>query len=292
MRKQQEKIKTKEFGVHLENINFQVLIVLPFCLAGKREPHETLMHKHVFHELFVCTKGEIHIKTPDGNIFLESGDIAIIPPSKTHVLQYSSDDTIGCTIPFLIKRNGMEYGVDLYEKVRPIANEETHIFRKHTEFVQEMEKVLEEAFRSDVERIFPALHLLELFLKLAKEHKENSNTIAAQKKSEPVSNDIERMMRLDELIATRYLQKCSGAELAKELFISTRQLDRIVTKRYGKSLHQLLVDRRFELAEQLLETTELTVEAVAANSGFSSSASLYREFKKRRGSTPAAFRKK
>ena len=50
------------------------------------------------------------------------------------------------------------------------------------------------------------------------------------------------------------------------------------------------VDRRFELAKQLLSTTELTVEVVAANAGFSSSASLYREFKKRMGLTPDAFR--
>ena len=77
----------------------------------------------------------------------------------------------------------------------------------------------------------------------------------------------------------------------KELFISTRQLDRIVIKRYGKSLHQLIVDRRFTLAEQLLSTTDLTVEVIASRAGFSSSASLYREFKKRRGVTPAAFRR-
>lgn len=292
LERKNEKQQTKEFSVQLENVNFQILIVLPFYSNGERPLHETLMHKHVFHELFVCTKGEISIKTPDGNILLKTGDIAIIPPAKTHVLQYSGHDTKGCTIPFLLRRNGVEHSVDLYKKISRIAGEETHIFRDHLKFVQEIEKIIDESFQEKTEKFLPALHLLELFLKLAKERNENIETEKTQKKCEAVSNDIERMMHLDGLIATRYRQKCSGAELAKELFISTRQLDRIVTKRYGKSLHQLLVDRRFELAEQLLETTELTVEAVAANSGFSSSASLYREFKKRRGSTPAAFRKK
>ena len=292
MKRNYEQQSTKEFGVQLENVNFQILITLPSCTDGERPPHEALMHKHVFHELFVCTQGEIRIKTHDGSILLEAGDIAIIPPTLTHVLQYCGQGTLGCTIPFLMKRNGMENGTDLYKKILPIANEETHVFRNRLDFVCEIEKVIDEAFQPKTEKFLPALHLLELFLKLAKEKRENVEIEMTQKKNESSSNDIERMMKLDELIATRYRQKCSGAELAKELFISTRQLDRIVTKRYGKSLHQLLVDRRFELAEELLATTELTVEAVAANAGFSSSASLYREFKKRRGATPAAFRNK
>ena len=99
------------------------------------------------------------------------------------------------------------------------------------------------------------------------------------------------MVKLDIMIANRYLQKFTASDYANELFISTRQLDRIAIKRYGKSIHQLIVDRRFTLAEQLLSTTDLTVEDIASRSGFSSSASLYREFKKRKGVTPAVFRK-
>lgn len=290
MKLKDEKQSTHKFNVQLENVNFQIMLVLPFGSDGERPPHEALMHKHVFHELFVCSQGEIRIKTPDGNILLGTGDIAIIPPTKTHVLQYSGHGTIGCTIPFLLRRSGAEHSVDLYKKILPIANEETHIFRNCPQFVQEIEMIINESFQERTETFLPALHLLELFLKLAKEKRKNAEPAVAPKKNEAVPSDIERMMRLDELIATRYRQKCSSAEFAKELFISTRQLDRIVIKQYGKSLHQLLVDRRFELAQQLLATTDLTVEVVAANVGFSSSASLYREFKKRMGLTPDAFR--
>jgi len=109
-------------------------------------------------------------------------------------------------------------------------------------------------------------------------------------KDETISDDIERMMELDKLIATRYRQKCSCESLAKKLFVSTRQLDRIAIKYYGKSIHKLIVDRRFYFAEQLLLTTDMTVEEVAASAGFSSSASLYREFRNRMNTTPAEFR--
>ena len=157
-----------------------------------------------------------------------------------------------------------------------------------SEYVLEIQKIVEESFSGTTEKFLTALHLLELFLKIASQR---SNKDSAPSNVDSFSNDIERMMALDKMIATTYLQKYSASDYARELFISTRQLDRIVMKRYGKSLHQLIVDRRFALAEQLLTTTRLTIEEIASSTGFSSSASLYREFKKRLGITPSDFRK-
>lgn len=281
---------TKEASVSLENVNFRMLITLKYWSKGERPVHETLLHNHVFHELFVCKQGEINIKTADGDILLGSGDIAIIPPTKFHVLRYTGQDTQGYIIPFLCKKIGTEANINLYKKLLPIINNETYILRNSFDFIAKTEKIVEEFFSGATEKFLVALHLLELFLKIAEDKKHSDVSVMDKRKNEAVSNDIERMMKLDGMIASRYLQKCTASDYAKELFISTRQLDRIVIKRYGKPLHQLIADRRFTLAKQLLTTTELTIEAVASSSGFSSSARLYKEFKKRHGVTPAAFR--
>ena len=151
-------------------------------------------------------------------------------------------------------------------------------------------KIVEESFEENFEKFLAALHFLEMLLEIVKV-KTKEYAYTDQKNNESVAYDIERMMKLDSMIANRYLKKCNASDYAKELFISTRQLDRIVIKRYGKSLHQLIVDRRFTLAEQLLLTTDLTVEVIALRAGFSSSTSFYGEFKKRKGVTPAVFRK-
>lgn len=283
---------TKEYAVQIENINFHVLIVLAYWSGGERPLSETMMHHHVFHELFICEQGEIHIKTSEGNILLKDGDIAVIPPTISHVLQYMQIGTQGYFIPFSCKKVGGENNIDLYKKLLPILDEKIQIFRDCPIIIKKTKKIIDEAYSDVKEKFISALHLLELLLNLIEEKNEKGITFTECLKNEPVQNDIERMMHLDSLIATKYHQKCSCADFAEELYISTRQLDRIANKHYGKSFHKLIVDRRFDFAEKLLITTDMTVEQVAVMAGFGSNASFYREFKKRYGCTPMAFRKR
>ena len=281
---------TREASVLLENVDFHVLISFSNLSKGERPMHETLLHKHVFYEFFVCKQGEISIKTAEGDILLRSGDIAIIPPTKSHVLRYVSENTVGDIIPFTCKKVSGDNHIDVFKKLTPIMNNEIHIFNNCPEYISETREIVEESLAGRSEKFLTALRFLEMLFEIVKV-KTREYLEADVKKNGDTSNDIERMMKLDSMIASRYLQKFTAADYAKELFISTRQLDRIAIKRYGKSIHQLIVDRRFALAEQLLSTTDLTVEDIASRSGFSSSASLYREFKKRKGVTPAAYRK-
>ena len=289
MKKATENKLAVESSVQIENIKFHILIDLQSKRDGARPAHETLLHKHVFYEMFVCKKGEIGIKTDDGDILLSTKDIAIIPPTKPHVLKYTAPDTERYTISFICHKIGEKNRIDIYKKLARLINGDIRIFQNRPEFISEAEKIVKEAFSADGEKFLTAMHFLELFLKMA-----NANTVINDdeaKKKEITPNDIERMMKIDVILANRYLQKYSTQDYANELFISARQLDRIAIKRYGKSLHQLIVDRRFALAEQLLKSADLTVEEVASSAGFTSSASLYREFKKRLGTTPTDFRK-
>ena len=235
-----ENWKATETSVQIENVNFHALIAFLSYLGGERSAKETLLHKHVFYELFVCQEGEIEIKTTEGNILLSSGDIAIIPPTYSHVLKRADNDTKAYIISFLCKKTGNETNTDLYKKLMPIVDNDIHIFNGHPEFVLESEKIVTEAFSENVENFLTAVHLLELFLKIANSSHERD--VSRTSSTNQRSNDIERMMLLDSLINTKYFQKYSASDYAKELFISTRQLDRISIKRYGKSMHQLILD--------------------------------------------------
>lgn len=110
--------------------------------------------------------------------------------------------------------------------------------------------------------------------------------------AEAPSNDIQRMMKLDQLINVFFMNDLSAEEVANHLFISSRQLDRIVKKRYGKTLHCVLIDKRLATAEQMLTSTDMTVDSIGNAVGFGSRSGFYREFVKRHGITPAEFRKK
>ena len=88
------------------------------------------------------------------------------------------------------------------------------------------------------------------------------------------------------------MKKLTMKEIADELYISSRQLDRIVRKRYGKTLHKVIMETRVRTAEQMLLTTDMTVERIGRAVGFSSGAGFYREFSAAYGMTPAEYRRK
>jgi len=289
MKKKENDNFTTEARILLENVDFHMLVNFSCRLKGEKHLNETLLHNHVFYEFFLCKQGEICIKTAEEDILLKSGDVAIIPPSRSHVLKSSSENTEGYTIPFICKKINSDSTADIYKKLTPIINNKTHIFNNCQKYISDVEKIIESTLNCTSESFLTAFHFIEILFYLGID-KSKSSENTPPKKIHATSDEIERMMKLDSIISNRYLQKNTVADYAKELFISARQLDRLAIKRFGKSIHQLIVDNRFKLAEQLLITTNLTVEDIALRVGFSSSASLYKEFKKRKGVTPAVFR--
>lgn len=79
--------------------------------------------------------------------------------------------------------------------------------------------------------------------------------------------------------------------LADRVHLSPRTLDRRFREQLGVSPGRWLLERRVEAARELLETTQLTVEAVSAQVGLSSGANLRRRFQDAVGTTPAAYRR-
>jgi transcriptional regulator GlxA family with amidase domain len=80
------------------------------------------------------------------------------------------------------------------------------------------------------------------------------------------------------------------AALAKRAHVAPRTFARRFREATGTTPYQWLLQERLLLAEQLLETTDLTVEAVARRSGLSSPDTLRHHFAARRGVPPLAHR--
>lgn len=89
-----------------------------------------------------------------------------------------------------------------------------------------------------------------------------------------------------------YFKNITCKELADQLFLSTRQLNRIVREQTGCSVHDFILSQRIEKVKGLLLNTELKLSQIAENTGFSSEFHLSNAFKKWLGISPAAFREK
>ena len=80
-------------------------------------------------------------------------------------------------------------------------------------------------------------------------------------------------------------------EIAAEVNISRRQLERLFKRHVGVSPAQFYIDQRISRAHALLNETAMSINEIAVATGFSSSSQLSLRFRKRFGKSPGAFRK-
>ena len=102
---------------------------------------------------------------------------------------------------------------------------------------------------------------------------------------------LDRSALLQHIIASQFMNDVTAQSTAQQLFISTRQLERIMKKRYGMSFRQTITDLRLKTAAKMLSESVLSAEDIGRTVGFSSKASFYREFVKKFGIPPMQFRK-
>jgi AraC family transcriptional regulator, transcriptional activator FtrA len=74
--------------------------------------------------------------------------------------------------------------------------------------------------------------------------------------------------------------------------MSTRTLQREFAASTGLAPHRWLVAERIERAKELLETTRLSAESIAARVGLGSAESLRHHFRRRVGTTPQRYRQR
>lgn len=278
----------KEFQLTLENTELRLLIDSAW---RTEEVQQTLLHSHISTELFVCGQGGVTLKTEDGFLFLHPGDAAVIPPHVPHLKYQVEPCTEGYAISFLCALRRTRDTSDLYRQLHYfVSGTQILVYRDTPRIFQGVQRIIREADHTD--RRMPVLHLAELLLQMLDFSCDNALETSSVSADPKQNVDIQRMMELDKLIATAYRSDCNNHNIAEQLFISPRQLDRIVWKRYGKTLHQVILDKRMEKAEQLLLHSDKTVHEIAILAGFGSGGGLYRECKKRYNLTPTQFRKR
>ncbi|MCA2209630.1 GlxA family transcriptional regulator [Nocardia rosealba] len=106
---------------------------------------------------------------------------------------------------------------------------------------------------------------------------------------EPVSTT----RRIDELrhyIAGNIARPLTVTELAEQAHVSERQLTRIFRTELGMTPAAYIEAARVEVARQRLETSDETLQRIAATCGFNTVDTLARAFRRRLDTTPAEYR--
>ena len=97
-----------------------------------------------------------------------------------------------------------------------------------------------------------------------------------------------RLARLLDFIRAHLPRRTRLRSLAARAAMSARTLQREFTQATGQAPYEWIVSERVERAKELLESTRLSAQAIAARVGMGSAESLRHHFRQRLGTTPVA----
>ena len=286
-----ELLNKLESCVNIENVTLQLLVNSIARTSESSSLLDMVMHHHSYTELFVCGSGEIIIDSQDGPIRLGSGDAAIVPTNFLHGKRADDSDAKWLTVGFCCVRRTVRDCRDLYRRFEVLTGAGTVlVWRNIPGLYRMMESIMEMC--QNQSSLLPAMELAQILLRLAEQMPADAQT-ASQPEIQPdaADLDIRRMAVLDHLINSCFTSDFSDSEVAQHLYLSERQLSRIVQKWYGNTLRRIIIEKRIITAAQLLQKANTPTDQIGYLVGFQSKSVFSREFQKLYGVTPAVYRK-
>ncbi|MCX7773357.1 MAG: cupin domain-containing protein, partial [Clostridia bacterium] len=99
-----------------------------------------------------------------------------------------------------------------------------------------------------------------------------------------------RMDSIKRYIADNIKRNITCEELSQYLFLSEKQLSRVIKSKTGLSTHDFVLEEKLRVVKQLLENKNLTLSQIADQTGFSSEFHLSSTFRRKVGTSPFLYR--
>ena len=85
-------------------------------------------------------------------------------------------------------------------------------------------------------------------------------------------------------------KKITLKDVSKSIFLSEKQISRIIEKEYGCTFSELLTEKRLAIAEVLLKTTDMNISDIDAQTFYGTESYFYTVFKNKYGVSPLKYR--
>lgn len=271
-------IRACDIDVYWSRIRYEVL-----------QKSQTNMHAHHFFELHLALEGGTGFQFDQRKIYINKGEFLLIPPKIRHEYCDRQDDFEDFIIGFLItfraeNSNGqlMQQAFDKLEKdIRPtLCTERMLLYAQHIEESAYMDY----PGTSAIVEAYLQLMLLEIARQMCplQDFRETNRRF--------YESDY-YYEKTKQYIAENLSQKLTAEMVASHLFISTKQLNRILADNFQTSISQVIRETRLQQIRQFLEHTTLTLSQIAERTGFSNEFNMSRFFKDAEGIAPGTYRK-
>ena len=234
-----------------------------------RGPFTMASHSHPFWQLILVTDGQLLIKTGSDTGTLHTGTIHILPPGREHTL----------ISPDGYSQLGIDLNPDSAERrLIPLLEQN---FTQPSSFPAEQllciaARISEEQHKGTPLSLAQMINLTDSLILNCIESLESASASFEQQLSSYLDDNLHRPLRL--------------SEIADSFYISVPQLERLCRRSYGSGVIALLKQRRFQKAQQLLISTDLSVGEIGSLVGYPDPAHFSGFFSSCAGISPRAYR--
>ncbi|MBQ8588501.1 MAG: helix-turn-helix domain-containing protein [Clostridia bacterium] len=254
-------------------------------------PSSSYSHVHPSFELFFVWKGEVQIKTEDGTYNIGEKQAALIAPACYHQT-FTVSDTEKFNLHFSLVRTRRSGSEDVYAK---LAKAFSGIGVYHITDAGDIgDKIAvlreirtkecfcrEERLRAELTKLILSLYDIMTM------HSDIRCTTDIK-----AASGMQYRYEIDTLLAQNFAGDIDLDFLSKSLYLSPKRVSVLIKSLYGKSFREVRTEMRIQVAKQLLKESELTVNQIAQNVGYSSTRGFLMAFEAHTGCTPTEYRNK
>ena len=154
-----------------------------------------------------------------------------------------------------------------------------------TQFVMDVFHLFEHLKADDMTDIVKNIHAITTFEDLVAYTKETLTSFFGQYRMN------EKVVSVLEVIGRDYQKELSLKDISKDLFINPVYLGQLIKKETNSTFAELLNKQRIKAAQQLLLSTNDSIEDICYTVGYSNVGYFYKVFRKLCGKSPKAYRK-
>lgn len=286
------------FGYDI-NIGILSIHTIDLLKVNPSTPWNVDDHCHSFYELHIIPHGKGTI-TIDGTTFeVGSKQFYLTGPYVKHQQRSNPDDpmTEYCiqfeiTIPSSPAASIPGYQGELNSYRNILGTSYPCSFADIYSVYDSFDQIFEEVERADIAYQLKVQTLIsDILINVMRTVSKSMDIVA---RSNIFLNDEQsgRVTVIKNFVESNYSDKISIHDLKDILFLSTKQIDRIMLKDCGMTFHSYLSKYRYHAAKRLISTTDFSLNEIALMSGLSGEGHLHKVFKKFDVKSPGYYRMK
>lgn len=251
-----------------------------FYMSYKNYVRNRKTHWHDFYEIHLITNGDISEEINGHHFDMGKGWIYLLKPYDVH--SYSSENQVSLyKIQFII------------DYIDPSV--QTFLLNSNP-IVKKLDDDKYSKFENDIKDLFSEYNTNDKYTRQSIQHKLNSIIISlvrdyATIKESKEGKETELIQNSLQYIHKNYTQGIKLVDVAKNIGLTPNYFCTSFHKQIGQSFKQYLKSLQLNHAANLLRITDMSVNEVCRESGFSALTNFLKDFKLYYGMTPTEYRK-